>query len=87
MGYHSSWWIDCLTVDLIGDLCYTRHMDLNMKLIRRHIQQNPETFAPEMEIVITMPLEFAVGALCSTEAEFEAKLGKDLIALLRTKDE
>lgn len=56
-----------------------------MKLISRHIKMNPDTLAPEMEIVLTLPLEFATDALCRTEEEFEAKLGKELIALLRTK--
>ena len=46
---------------------------------------NPETLAPEMEVVLTLPMEFAMDALCRTEEEFEAKLGKELVALLRTK--
>jgi hypothetical protein len=57
-----------------------------MKLISRHIQQNPDTLAPEMQIVLTMPMEFAMDALLRTEAEFEAKLGKELIELLRSKE-
>ena len=57
-----------------------------MKLISRRIKMNPDTFAPEMEIVLTLPMEFAMDALLRTEAEFEAKLGKELIALLRTKE-
>ena len=57
-----------------------------MKLISRHIQQNPDTLAPEMQIVLTMPMEFARDALVCTEAEFEAKLGKELIELLRSKE-
>jgi hypothetical protein len=46
---------------------------------------NPDTHAPEMEIVLRLPMEFAMDALCRTEEEFEAKLGKELVALLRTK--
>ena len=57
-----------------------------MKLISRRIKMNPDTFAPEMEIVLTMPMELATDALLRTEDEFEAKLGKELIALLRTKE-
>jgi hypothetical protein len=57
-----------------------------MKLISRHIKMNPDTFAPEMEVVLTLPMEFAMDALCRTEEEFETKLGKELIELLRTKE-
>jgi hypothetical protein len=46
---------------------------------------NPDTFAPEMEIVLTLPMELAVDALCKTEEEYEAKLGRELVELLRTK--
>lgn len=56
-----------------------------MKLISRHIKMNPDTFAPEMEIVLTLPMELAVDALCKTEEEYEAKLGRELVELLRTK--
>lgn len=56
-----------------------------MELISRRIKMNPDTHAPEMEVVLTLPMEFAMDALCRTEEEFEAKLGKELIALLRTK--
>lgn len=56
-----------------------------MKLISRHIKMNPETHAPEMEVVLVLPMEFAMDALCRTEEEFEAKLGKELVELLRTK--
>ena len=57
-----------------------------MKLISRHIKMNPETFAPEMEVTLALPMEFAMDALCRTEEEFENKLGKELIELLRTKE-
>ncbi len=57
-----------------------------MRLISRHIKMNPETFAPEMEVTLALPMEFAMDALCRTEEEFENKLGKELIELLRTKE-
>lgn len=57
-----------------------------MKLISRRIRMNKETLAPEMVIELSLPMTFAVDALCRTEEEFEAKLGKELIALLRTKE-
>jgi len=58
-----------------------------MKLISRKIKMNPDTFAPEMEIVLTMPMELAMDTLVHmTEEEFKSKLGRDLFELLRTKE-
>ena len=58
-----------------------------MKLISRRIKMNPDTFAPEMEIVLTMPMELAMDTLVNmTEDEFKDKLGKELFELLRTKE-
>jgi hypothetical protein len=57
-----------------------------MKLISRHIKMNPDTLAPEMEVTLSLPMEFAMDALCRTEEEFENKLGKELVELLRTKE-
>lgn len=58
-----------------------------MKLISRRIKMNPDTFAPEMEIVLTMPMEMAMDTLVHmTEEEFKNKLGRDLFELLRTKE-
>jgi hypothetical protein len=58
-----------------------------MKLISRRIKANPDTFAPEMEIVLTLPMELAVDTLVHmTEEEFKNKLGRDLFELLRTKE-
>jgi len=48
---------------------------------------NPDTFAPEMEIVLTMPMELAMDTLVHmTEEEFKTKLGHELFDLLRTKE-
>lgn len=57
-----------------------------MKLISRRLRMNKETHAPEMVVELAMPMEFAMDALCRTEEEFETKLGKELIALLREKE-
>jgi hypothetical protein len=58
-----------------------------MKLISRHIKMNPDTFAPEMEIVLRLPMELATDVLVTmTEEEFKNKLGRDLFELLRTKE-
>ncbi len=58
-----------------------------MKLISRKIKMNHDTFAPEMEIVLTMPMEMAMDTLVRmTEEEFKNKLGRDLFELLRTKE-
>jgi hypothetical protein len=57
-----------------------------MKLIKRHIKMNPDTLQPEMEITLSFPMEVAMDALCRTEEEYQAKLGKELVELLRTKD-
>ncbi len=58
-----------------------------MKLIGRRIKMNPDTFAPEMEIVLTLPMELAMDVLVSmTEEEFKNKLGQELFELLRTKE-
>ena len=58
-----------------------------MKLISRRIKANPDTFAPEIEIVLTLPMELAVDTLVHmTEEEFKNKLGRDLFELLRTKE-
>ncbi len=57
-----------------------------MKLISRHIKMNPDTFAPEMEIVLRLPMELAMDVLVTmTEEEFKNKLGQELFELLRTK--
>jgi hypothetical protein len=48
---------------------------------------NPDTFAPEMEIVFTMPMEMAMDTLVHmTEEEFTNKLGRELFEMLRTKE-
>jgi len=58
-----------------------------MRLVSRHIKMNPDTFAPEMEIVVRLPMELAVDTLVHmTEEEFKNKLGRELFELLRTKE-
>jgi len=58
-----------------------------MKLISRHIEMNPDTFAPEMEIVLRLPMELAMDTLVHmTEEEFTNKLGKELFEMLRSKE-
>jgi hypothetical protein len=58
-----------------------------MRLISRHIKMNPDTFAPEMEIVLRLPMEIAMDTLVHmTEEEFKNKLGKELFEMLRTKE-
>jgi hypothetical protein len=58
-----------------------------MRLISRHIKMNPDTFAPEMEIVLRMPMELAMDTLVTmTEEEFQNKLGKELFEMLRSKE-
>jgi hypothetical protein len=48
---------------------------------------NPDTFAPEMEIVLRLPMELVMDTLVTmTEEEFTNKLGKELFELLRTKE-
>jgi hypothetical protein len=57
-----------------------------MRLVSRHIKMNPDTFTPEMEITLALPMELAVETLTKmTEEEFQSKLGKELFELLRTK--
>ena len=58
-----------------------------MRLVSRHIKMNPDTFAPEMEIVLRLPMELAMNTLVHmTEDEFKNKLGKELFELLRSKE-
>ena len=58
-----------------------------MKLISRRIKANPDTFAPEMEIVLTLPMELAVDTLVHmTEEEFKNKLGRELFEMMRSKE-
>jgi len=58
-----------------------------MKLISRRIKMNSDTFAPEMEIVLTLPMELAMDVLVTmTEEEFKTKLGKELFEMLRSKE-
>jgi hypothetical protein len=58
-----------------------------MRLISRRIKMNPDTFAPEMEIVLTLPMELAMDVLVTmTEEEFKTKLGKELFEMLRSKE-
>ena len=57
-----------------------------MRLISRHIKANPDTFAPEMEIVLRLPMELAMDTLVHmTEEEFKNKLGRELFEMLREK--
>lgn len=58
-----------------------------MKLISRHIKMNPDTFAPEMEIVLRIPMELAMDTLVTmTEEEFQNKIGKELFEMMRSKE-
>ena len=58
-----------------------------MRLISRHIKMNEDTFAPEMEIVLRLPMELVMDTLVTmTEEEFTNKLGKELFELLRIKE-
>ena len=58
-----------------------------MRLISRHIKMNPDTFAPEMEIVLRLPMELAMDTLVTmTEEEFKNKLGRELFEMLRSKE-
>ena len=58
-----------------------------MRLISRHIKMNPDTFAPEMEIVLRLPMELAMDTLVHmTEEEFKNKLGRELFEMLRSKE-
>jgi hypothetical protein len=58
-----------------------------MRLISRRIKANPDTFAPEMEITVALPMELAKDVLVDmTEEEFKNKLGRDLFELMRTKE-
>ena len=58
-----------------------------MRLISRHIKMNGDTFAPEMEIVLRLPMELVMDTLVTmTEEEFTNKLGKELFEMLRTKE-
>jgi hypothetical protein len=48
---------------------------------------NPDTFAPEMEIVLRLPMELAMDVLVTmTEEEFKNKLGQELFEMLRSKE-
>ena len=58
-----------------------------MRLISRRIKMNDDAFAPEMEIVLRLPMDLAMDTLVTmTEEEFTNKLGKELFELLRTKE-
>jgi len=54
-----------------------------MRLIKKEFQMNTETFAPELEVTLRMPLEPA-----SKEAtdEFYLLAGKQLFELLKDKE-
>lgn len=48
---------------------------------------NPDTFAPEMEIVLRIPMELAMDTLVTmTEEEFQNKIGKELFEMMRSKE-
>lgn len=58
-----------------------------MKLISKQLKMNPDTFAPEMEIVLRLPMEIVIDtAVQMTDEEFQNKLGKELFEMLRTKE-
>jgi len=54
-----------------------------MRLIKKELQMNKETFAPELEVTLRMPLELA-----SEEAtdEFYLHVGKQLFEILKVKE-
>jgi hypothetical protein len=48
---------------------------------------NPDTFAPELEVVIRLPMEVAQdNTAVMGDEEFQNKLGKELFEMLRTKE-
>lgn len=56
-----------------------------MKLISKQVKMNPDTFAPELEVVVRLPMELAEGLVKTSDEEFQSKLGKELFELLVAK--
>jgi hypothetical protein len=57
-----------------------------MKLISKQLKMNPDTFAPELEVVIRLPMEVAQDdTAVAGDEEFQSKLGKELFELLAAK--
>ena len=55
-----------------------------MELVSKTLKMNKDTFAPELEVVLRMPMEQHKKGDVEDPGVYE-KLGKELVALLTTK--
>lgn len=55
-----------------------------MKLIKKEIKANPETFAPELLVTIALPLEI-IDPSNFNESQSLEKIGSEFVDLLKTK--
>lgn len=57
-----------------------------MKLIKKTVEMNPETFVPEMEVTLRLSLETLTDSIATGESVYE-NLGKELVSLLEKQAE
>ena len=57
-----------------------------MKLINKTVVQNPQTFEPELELTIRMPIQFASGDYLHSNQEIYEILGPQFVDLLLKDD-
>jgi hypothetical protein len=57
-----------------------------MKLVSKKLKTNPETFAPEMEVTLLLPLE-PVQDGKALNTNFYENLGKKFVSLLKSNKE
>ena len=58
---------------------------MSMKLLSKTLKMNDDTFAPELEVVIRVPLEQRKEGDVENSGVYE-KLGKELASLLEAKN-
>lgn len=58
---------------------------MSLKLVSKNLKMNDETFAPELEVVLRLPLE-PMQDNNASDPNFYENLGKELASLLEAKN-
>lgn len=53
-----------------------------MRLLSKQLKANDQTFAPELELVIRVPMQVTADSDRLSESAFYEKLGRELVSLL-----
>lgn len=53
-----------------------------MRLINKQLKSNDQTYAPELELVIRVPMQIASDSDNAPDSKFYEKLGRELASLI-----